>query len=95
MPQILHVDRMCNECGNCFVFCPYDSRPYKEKLTLFSTEKEFRESDNPGFFHLGGHRFLLRTDGAARTIDLDQPAELDPALERILFAVVNDYSYLL
>ena len=21
--QILHVDRMCNECGNCLVFCPY------------------------------------------------------------------------
>ncbi len=33
--QILHVDRMCNECGNCAIFCPYDSAPYREKFTLF------------------------------------------------------------
>ena len=32
--QILHVDRMCNECGNCLVFCPYDSAPYRDKFTL-------------------------------------------------------------
>ena len=27
--QIVHVDGMCNECGNCATFCPYDSRPYR------------------------------------------------------------------
>ena len=95
MPQILHIDRLCNECGNCLVFCPYDSRPYKEKLTLFSTEAAFRESDNPGFFHLADKRFLLRTEGGAVEIDLDQPEHLDPEIEKILFAVLNDYSYLL
>lgn len=95
MPQILHIDRMCNECGNCLVFCPYDSRPYKEKLTLFSTEEEFSGSDNPGFFHLGGHKFLLRTDGKAEQIDLDAPKGLDPDIEKILFAVLTDYGYLL
>lgn len=21
--QVIHVDGMCNECGNCAVFCPY------------------------------------------------------------------------
>ena len=26
MRQIIHVDGMCNECGNCATFCPYDSR---------------------------------------------------------------------
>ena len=25
--QILHIDGMCNECGNCAVFCPYEGRP--------------------------------------------------------------------
>src|SRR5699024_156003 len=35
MRQIVHVDGMCNECGNCAVFCPYESRPYKDKFTLF------------------------------------------------------------
>ncbi len=30
MPQILHVDRMCNECGNCTMFCPYEARRIKK-----------------------------------------------------------------
>ena len=34
--QIVHVDKMCNECGNCAVFCPYASAPYKDKFTLFA-----------------------------------------------------------
>ena len=25
--QILHVDRMCNECGNCAIFCPMTPPP--------------------------------------------------------------------
>ena len=96
MPQILHVDRMCNECGNCAVFCPYDSRPYKEKLTLFSDRAAFEESDNPGFLPLGGKKLLLRTGGTAQEIDLDAPpAALDQALERFLLAVLTDYSYLI
>ncbi|MDK2808933.1 MAG: putative selenate reductase, partial [Clostridiales bacterium] len=33
MMQIIHVDKMCNECGNCKSFCPYDSAPYKDKFT--------------------------------------------------------------
>jgi Fe-S-cluster-containing dehydrogenase component len=24
--QIVHVDDLCNECGNCGFFCPYDGR---------------------------------------------------------------------
>ena len=44
--QILHVDRMCNECGNCAVFCPYDSAPYREKFTLFLDPGGFDESVN-------------------------------------------------
>ena len=87
---------MCNECGNCAVFCPYDSRPYKEKLTLFSDRAAFEESDNPGFLPLGGKKLLLRTDGEAQALDLDAPpAALDQALERFLLAVLTDYNYLI
>lgn len=94
-PQILHLDRMCNECGNCTAFCPYDSSPYLEKLTLFSTEKEFEESAVPGFFHLGGKRFRLRVE-QTREVDLEEAdPEIDPALEKILWAVLTDYAWLL
>jgi putative selenate reductase len=49
--QILHIDGLCNECGNCETFCPYSSgSPYKTKTTLFWTEKELLESGNDGFF---------------------------------------------
>ena len=36
--QILHVDYMCNECGNCRTFCPWGGAPYKDKFTLFANE---------------------------------------------------------
>ena len=92
MAQIIHVDRMCNECGNCTAFCPYDSAPYKEKFTFFSTEKEFDESENKGFFVLGGSKIKLRLDDVS-TIKLGTNA-IDPDIERIINAVIWDYSYL-
>lgn len=52
MPQILHVDRLCNECGNCEVFCPYTGAPYKDKLTLFTSQAEFEDSTNAGFLFI-------------------------------------------
>ncbi|MFA6026781.1 MAG: putative selenate reductase subunit YgfK, partial [Ignavibacteriaceae bacterium] len=33
--QILHIDGMCNDCGNCETFCPHIGAPYKVKITLF------------------------------------------------------------
>jgi putative selenate reductase len=92
MPQIIHVDRMCNECGNCTVFCPYDSAPYKEKFTFFSTEKEFDESENKGFFVLGGSKVKLRLDEVS-TVKLGTNT-IDPDIEKIINAVIWDYSYL-
>ena len=47
--QIIHVDYMCNECGNCKSFCPYDSAPYLDKFTLFADEKDMEDSKNQGF----------------------------------------------
>ena len=92
-PQILHVDRMCNECGNCLVFCPYDSRPYKEKWTLFSTEAEFDGSENKGFLPLGGRRVKVRLD-EVRVVDLDHDA-LDADVKRFIETVLQKYSYLI
>jgi putative selenate reductase len=49
--QILHIDALCNECGNCETFCPYSvGSPYKSKTTLFWSEKELLESSNDGFY---------------------------------------------
>jgi putative selenate reductase len=50
MSQILHLDDLCNECGNCASFCPFSGRPYKDKLTLFGSLEMMETSENPGFF---------------------------------------------
>ncbi|MCL1905656.1 MAG: putative selenate reductase subunit YgfK [Clostridiales bacterium] len=46
--QILHMDALCNECGNCAVFCPYEGAPYRDKPTFFATREGFAASANPG-----------------------------------------------
>ncbi len=56
--QILHVDALCNECGNCETFCPYEGMPYKDKITIFSNESDFISSTNEGFY------LQERVDGA-------------------------------
>lgn len=67
--QILHIDRLCNECGNCETFCPYNSAPYKDKFTLFSSENDFHNSKNEGFFVEPGGGYLVRLDGAEFVTD--------------------------
>jgi putative selenate reductase len=47
--QILHVDDLCNECGNCGIFCPYEGEPYHDKPTLFSSPEKLAASHNAGF----------------------------------------------
>ncbi|NLK20716.1 MAG: selenate reductase [Epulopiscium sp.] len=47
--RMLHIDDYCNECGNCYIFCPDKCTPYKDRLTLFSGKKELKESTNQGF----------------------------------------------
>ncbi|MCL1828044.1 MAG: putative selenate reductase subunit YgfK [Oscillospiraceae bacterium] len=61
--QIVHIDDLCNECGNCAVFCPYSGRPYEEKLTLFGSEAEFSKSKNPGFYSDNGKLTIRPGDG--------------------------------
>ena len=84
---------MCNECGNCLVFCPYDSAPYKEKLTLFHTEKEFDTSENQGFYPLGGNRYKLRLGAKVKTVELGKDT-IDDTVEKIIRTVETNYSYL-
>ena len=94
--QILHVDRMCNECGNCQSFCPYDSAPYRDKLTLFHDRAGFDGSeDNQGFLPLGGSRVLVRLNGRVEEADLDAANDLPADVETLIYTVLSQYRYLL
>lgn len=94
--QILHVDRMCNECGNCAIFCPYDSAPYRDKFTLFQTKEGFDESvNNQGFLPLGGRKVLVRLNGKVFEADPDAANDLPADIEVFILTVLTKYNYLL
>ncbi len=59
--QILHVDDLCNECGNCATFCVHDGRPYRDKPRLFLRRKEYEVEPDNAFFVEGGA--IHRRDG--------------------------------
>ena len=94
--EILHVDRMCNECGNCAIFCPYDSAPYRDKFTLFMTREGFDESaQNQGFLPLGGKRVLVRLAGKVFEADLDEKNDLPAEIEVFILTILTKYAYLI
>ena len=97
-PQVLHLDRLCNECGNCASFCPYQGGPYKDKFTLFASEEDFNDSANQGFLPLDKQQPLvrLRLDGETFELDLAQDdGGLDEGLSQLILALYRDYAYLL
>ena len=95
--QILHVDRMCNECGNCAVFCPYqEGRPYKNKLTLFWSDQDMENSENEGFLAVDEDHFKVRVAGTVRTVSVDAVNTGLPEAVRLTIKAVRDsYPYLL
>ena len=96
--QILHVDYMCNECGNCRSFCQYAGAPYKDKFTLFASEEDMKNSTNHGFTVLDKNtkEVSIRIDDKEETVKADQPSGiLTEDLSRLICTVINDYEYLL
>lgn len=87
--EILHIDRLCNECGNCRSFCPYDSAPYLDKLTLFEDEESFNVSRQKGFLILDDHTVRVRLD-QVEDIDLDKPNDLCKDLEVLILTVIRN-----
>jgi len=79
--QILHLDALCNECGNCATFCPYDGKPYKDKLTLFTIKEDFENSTNNGFMvtdFKSSRLVTLRLQDKIWKLKLSQDGELIP-----------------
>lgn len=96
--QILHVDSMCNECGNCMTFCPYDSAPYKEKFTLFVDEEAMRDSSNKGFAVIdirSGTCKIRMEDMIEDYVSGQESASVPEGIRKIIAAVIEEYAYLL
>ncbi len=86
--QYLLFAELCNECGNCMVFCPEAGDPAKVKPALFLDPDRFARGDRPGFLltHDDGHVRVTASPGLEADVDrlvllLDQHEglPLDPA----------------
>jgi len=104
--QILHLDALCNECGNCSTFCPYQAAPYKDKFTLFWDEKAFLENENEGYYLLPDAGLRMRYHGEihdlsyanGKVVPADDSLVVDDKLQGIfelMLAVRDRYAYLL
>ena len=95
--QIVHVDRLCNECGNCTAFCPYDAEPCHDKFTLFTTEQEMSESANAGvlFEQNGALRLRLRDEIPVRNYSAEEvPTALPEELRELILTLRDRYAHL-
>ena len=93
--QMLHIDGMCNECGNCASFCAEKTAPYLEKLTVFCSREELENSGNAGFAYLeDSGRFLLRREGECRE-GCPEDGVFPKEIARVMIAVRDSCPWLL
>ena len=105
--QILHIEGLCNECGNCEVFCPYDSDPAKDKFTLFWDVNEFEKyTQQEGYVYTGESTLKMRHRETIYDLVLENGevsfsdsafqanAEMQGLL-KMISTVENQYPYLL
>jgi len=68
--QIIHVDDLCNQCGNCATFCVHQGQPYLDKPRLFLQESDFeQEADNA--FYVAGDAIRRREGGKESRLFVD------------------------
>jgi putative selenate reductase len=93
--QVIHIDRMCNECGNCAIFCPHAGKPYKDKFTIFCCEEDFAESENAGLFKTGADTYKIRLEDKS-VLTYHRGEDTIPKQWIVLIDVVmSRYEYLL
>jgi putative selenate reductase len=90
--QILHVENMCNECGNCHMFCPKGGFPYLKKTTIFRDLEEYTDSKNTGLLRISEDKFLLREAGKEYVYVVNSK-EIKSKLEVTVETILKDYSY--
>ncbi|MEG1690511.1 MAG: pyridine nucleotide-disulfide oxidoreductase, partial [Hafnia sp.] len=81
-------------------FCPWEGKPYKDKITIYSLPEDFTNSTNPGFY-VDEQNVSVRQGKQIWHLHIDEHGQLDevPAeLEdmcRIISHVHNHHHYLL
>jgi putative selenate reductase len=94
-PQIVHVDGMCNECGNCGIFCPHTGLPYKDKFTLFWSEEGFHDSTNKGVLFEADNTVLVRDENGVEYRCEADDARLSDDFRAFIRTILGDCGYLI
>ncbi|MEW5826765.1 MAG: putative selenate reductase subunit YgfK [Candidatus Bipolaricaulota bacterium] len=69
--QVVHVEDLCNECGNCSTFCVHSGRPFLDKPRLRLSPRDI-PSAPPGVFALRNGRMLAALgDGQTATLEFE------------------------
>lgn len=81
--RMLHIDNYCNECGNCYIFCPDKCTPYKDRFTLFHNLESLQNSTNQGFA-INHNKVVYRLNGAVKDSELSlAPIEVQNFVQAI------------
>ncbi len=95
--QIIHLDGMCNECGNCGIFCPYKGNPYKDKTTVFWSKEDFEDSTNKGFLIIDKDKGICKVRKEnAEVVDytVGELNVISNEMENMIKTFINKYSYM-
>jgi putative selenate reductase len=93
--QVVHIDSMCNECGNCGIFCPHIGLPYKDKLTLFRSQEDFHDSANKGVLFINDHELWIRDESGMEFLCSDHDARLSKEYKAVINAIKENHGYLI
>ena len=96
--QIIHLDGLCNECGNCGIFCPHDGNPYKDKITVFWSEEDLIDSTNSGFAVVDEKNQICKVrteEGNIINYTMGQENVVSKQMENMIKTFINNYSYML
>jgi putative selenate reductase len=82
--QYLVLAELCNECGNCMVFCPEDGDPAMIKPRLYTDAAVYEGRDGQGFLLEDGRITSARADDETislvqRLLESEQGLPLRPA----------------
>jgi putative selenate reductase len=91
--QVVHIDRMCNECGNCAVFCPHGGLPYRDKFTVFAGAEDFADSGNPGFFPTGEKKYRVRLEDKSSVEYTQGDGGIPEACRALIETIMDRYGY--
>jgi len=83
--QIIHVDDLCNECGNCATFCVHEGRPYSDKPRLFLSREAFEREDGNAYYIEDRTLYSRRPAGDARLTLHDTDMLYEDAHVRVHF----------